>query len=424
MAVALIASTVIWSCVADDGTTGPSARRTAARPIVAAVQGDEELFANSFRPANSNQVIGPFALPPLPYKTAVLIYATGLLQEQTHPGAPNYPLHAPFDAGGWSPNGSSCYANVAVGWPNGSSAFCAGQINPPAAYVYAQGQGTATWQNTWGNAACGPQASIPCWDYEGGFDVSITRLAAAASLRASKSVVALNTTVTFTVTISPSTFGPANLQMPLEVTRWYWVSDGSTTEVSPGCSNGVVCSYTPTQSGNMWVEAVENGKAAVKGRRVQVTPCPPVGDSIVDNPDLRKKLLGDLAASRPSSAGRREYAFNIYCFENGTSNPQLPAGATRTGNGHTHPSLDGEPYPPGTCAGRGLPTPFENGGGSSADWAAPGRTGVPEYIPAFGDNNDYLLSRLDANVGRDQWSNNRNMWKIKKSDPNACPRPK
>lgn len=441
IAIALLALVILASCNADDnGVPENSERQQDTRPSIPLLQGDDEIYSGDFAPTSSNDVIGPIPLRFLQYNTAVLIYGTGELSETKHAGAP-YDGHGLIGPDGWA-QGGTCYANVAIAWPNGSNAFCKGSRNAPSVYAYAFGQGTIGWRNNAGTGDCGPGTGLQCWDYQGSFHVSITRVSAKASVSASKSVVGPNTTVTFNIGISPATFGPDNLSMPVQVLRWYWKNDNSDTEISPGCSNSPVCWYTPTKSGTMYTEAVENGNPVTVTRRVQFTTCPPVGDSIVDNPDLRQKLLQELAASRPSAAGRRERAFNIYCFDNGaclaqldpanvnptpchsdgSANPVLPDGATRVGNGHTHPSNDGEPYPTGTCTDRPPPAPFENGGGSDADWLSPGLTGAPEYIPSMGNNSDYLISRLDAGVDVNQRPNNPYMWKIRKNDPNACPR--
>ncbi len=168
------------------------------------------------------------------------------------------------------------------------------------------------------------------------------------------------------------------------------------------------------------------------------SPCPPVGELVLDDPAVRAALLQALTASRPTEDGvnRREHGGYVYLRDDGTpflveetqagfsecrSNLLMPsqvpglAGAHFIGYWHTHPNKDFEPYYSASCqlsAGPGQIAKAgprdQDGGGSEGDWLWADSTNTSMYVISLGER----VYRLDDETPRSQWGNNPNKWKF------------
>lgn len=154
----------------------------------------------------------------------------------------------------------------------------------------------------------------------------------------------------------------------------------------------------------MVVTAMVNGELQTQSRRVQVNPCPPTGDPLLDSPDFRRRLEHDLQASgigNPNDQQRTEIGGLWWLNANDSSVRYLPITPDSANNcglwwrGENHPGMPGEiligghhthPYWPNDiisgCGGDNVPgryDPSRTGGGSLDDWLSTDGLGVPEY---------------------------------------------
>lgn len=180
----------------------------------------------------------------------------------------------------------------------------------------------------------------------------------------------------------------------------------------------------------------------------QLPPCPPSGDSILDDPTVRDSLRAGLAASNPDSTPgsgwRHEVGGVVWrhidgtfllqriqdpqateCVYHSQAAPPPNPGDIAVAIWHTHPSLTGEQVY--GCPGRsqapgdGRPTaraaPTSNGGGSDADWNAT-NDGFPDYVYA----KERLLFRLDPGTPAAERSSNPHRWLLSTQPPGCASR--
>lgn len=202
------------------------------------------------------------------------------------------------DPRGW-PWGNGCVEGVyAISSTDGpwSAGPCtqSGQ-QPPPGYEMLRGAVNALWM--------GPVPNLPenQPSYSGDFTVSYTRVTGSGTAIADKWVLQAPGAVTFTATINPMTVG-GGVQVPYSI-HWRWQPDEpGGGDPAANCGPWLVCTTTISASGTMYADFIINGEATSKAVRIAVNSCPPTGDPWLDNPDFRKKLEDDLAASTPDGS--------------------------------------------------------------------------------------------------------------------------
>lgn len=141
----------------------------------------------------------------------------------------------------------------------------------------------------------------------------------AVEVHADRNYVAQGGSVRFTAT--PVDFTPGGVG----TWTWSWHSAGSYLPVS-ACAGQTICDYTPQQTGDMYVQAPHAPNWSVNGisDSVDVLKCP-TGDTLLDNPIVRKALRRALDSSYADSAThkRRERIGLIYYDTTTNQNPSL-----------------------------------------------------------------------------------------------------
>lgn len=279
--------------------------------------------------------------------------------------------------------------------------------------------------------------SIPSYTFSGTQTLTVDRLDDDVTLTAVQSFGLKGRSVTFT----PHSSGGY-------ATTWAWTPDsGSAQTVACAYLSGS-CTTNVYESGWMDVTYVVSAHDTVPTMtrhakaHVSVVDCP-VGDSIADDPTVRKALLSALIASNPDSTPgfgfRHEEGGNIWKLSDGTYvttpfanpnatecridfdvNPTPPqAGATRVAMFHTHPGYDGDdvygcppdadgkPYAQYFGDGKRVPMdyPSQNGGGSKEDWTV-AADGMDQYIIS----KDGSVYRLSSSNQPDPYYNNPDRW--------------
>lgn len=290
------------ACTDRPDATGPDSSTETESPLRPSLT-TAQTWSYSISPTHSNaEVIDPIG--DFPYPTLIKVTQSGIEHKfYTEASAFFYPpaagtLGGSFNARGQYINGT-CFHGVEVLIGVTAIWDCNVPTVPLASEFWAvvQGTGVVHWnrnkesRHSFGVEYCGP-STAPCWDFTGGFAITVERLAAELTLTASARAITPGTSVTFTGTVTPATGGPH--AMPFEVLSWTWRPDTGAV-VPDACSpnpentNPATCSYQPASSGRMELRALVNGQEETKEVRVEIFPCL-TGDSLLDNPDVRKGL--------------------------------------------------------------------------------------------------------------------------------------
>jgi hypothetical protein len=162
---------------------------------------------------------------------------------------------------------------------------------------------------------------LPMFRYAGDYDVDIEWVQADAKVTASTRAITAGTQVTFTASVTPTQAGGVNV--PFNIVRWRWKPDVG-AEVNPACPANPTCNYSPTKSGTMFVDVLVNGVSDTKSVDVDVFSCL-TGDSIMDNPDVRKGLRDAWAGTGypGPAASRLERGGGLHCDANNVCTPLL-----------------------------------------------------------------------------------------------------
>jgi len=112
--------------------------------------------------------------------------------------------------------------------------------------------------------------------------------------------------VLFKVNVTPNAFGPFRFTVETDVTAaslsWtFSYTAGGSVSVT-ACSNQLVCDFTPTAKGRMQVQLVEAvTSTSMTARSVEVQPCPPPADSLLQDKAFRDSLNALLQDSNPNA---------------------------------------------------------------------------------------------------------------------------
>lgn len=250
-------------------------------------------------------------------------------------------------------------------------------------------------------AACGDPMVSPfpanCYRYNGTTKWTVTWLPASWSFDLSNRDIYINQSSLSTWTTVR--FNKFAIGTTVEVGSWRFVLD--TGGVISPCGGWGVCyadslSFIPPSSGTLYADsAFSNGVLDQQSIHVAVNNCPPLGDSLMDNPDFRDSLDFDMTYSNPGgdeddrheiprigyhnpTTGERRSGPPIYTSDNCQTNSgyNAPAGWTLDWASHTHPNPVGSPMT--TCG----PTPQRPGreyehGPSGEDFDFAGGLPVP-----------------------------------------------
>jgi hypothetical protein len=172
-----------------------------------------------------------------------------------------------------------------------------------------QGAGELWWNRrgasilSGGSEICGRTSGTPCYTYTGAFDVTIERPQVEFKVMVSPSAKRQGTATqpVFKAEVTPGQLG--GLAVPFRTTAWRWVPDGGGELQAclppPQGTNPASCSYTPTTSGYMYVDAIVNGEEQTRAVYFSVVPCL-TGDSLLDDTRLRRALRDAFDAANPN----------------------------------------------------------------------------------------------------------------------------
>lgn len=276
---------------------------------------------------------------------------------------------------------------------------CTQTGSPPAAgYAMVRDAVNAQWMGPIPN---GPDQQSA---YSGSFTVTYTRVTGTGSVKADKYVLQGPGSVTFTASVNPVTVG-GGVRVPFSL-RWRWVpNQPGGSDPAQNCGPWLVCTTTVSASGTMFADFVINEDPSSQSVPIAVNTCPPTSDPWIDNPEFRKKLDDDLAASNPNGAipsGRSEVP-GSWWTDNSTGQPfyvPLPSytstncgfdgtwpsvpGATPGVATHTHPYTPWEPV--ATCGTQAMPpgSRYLPGVPSSRDWQNVNNLSPPGSPPVIG----------------------------------------
>jgi hypothetical protein len=123
--------------------------------------------------------------------------------------------------------------------------------------------------------------------------VDITVTPPKLDLTASPTVINGPQSVTFTASVTPA---PPN---GWNVWSWTWKPDVGSGGIAPNGCNWweKTCTRTISKQGWMKATATVGGYSLSDSVRVWLIPCPPIGDTIIDNPDIREELIAQQVAS-------------------------------------------------------------------------------------------------------------------------------
>ena len=176
--------------------------------------------------------------------------------------------------------------------------------------------------------------------------------------------------------------------------------------------------------------------------------CPPVGDSIVDQQQVRDEFWDALQASNWQSTNdlqRKETGGIIYRLSDGTYLaqritdpnasacaylssrgviPTPPAGAVAVAGYHVHPNQKGATLTYASCPEQlkpgeigTTPDPTLNGGSDNGDWDNATMSGFPEYVI----NTAGQINRLNPGTALADRPNNPNRYSFSTGIKNTCP---
>jgi hypothetical protein len=266
--------------LADQQTSDPGA------PLVGTLPG------NDSRTGSGVVALGSFGAEPVLVKAE----ASGLLAGYAYGNMTQPP-------GYYDPNGvflfteNSCRANVEVAGSNGTYVrYCDGRNDNPlqetvTRYAVLQGDISA-WrtggpQNSFGPACDGVfgdgTPTQPCVVFVGQQTVTLTRVQATLSLEPSASEVPQDSTVTFTLSLTPSSmtdplFGQVPVQMRVVAQRWVPDAAPGATQAC-GFFGPPTCTRAIRESGTMEVDAVVQGTAMTVRAHVEAKT-----DSLIISP--------------------------------------------------------------------------------------------------------------------------------------------
>lgn len=442
----LLVTIVLGSCVGSEGLpTDPGGRPRFDESGAPALAG-------SLSPTANNQAVGPITLGSYTYPTLAVIQVSGLLDRYYGPtsywGQSAGTLIGQWDAaGGWTES-DGCTGNVWVLAASGGTIFCdaGNHKNPTSVWAdtqVVQGTVTAQWHAgppAWGVTGCGPGGQPPCFTYTGSHAVAVTPVSASLRVKASRYVTTpAAPSVTFTAAVSPTQVGGRNV--PFSVQSWTWVADTGSGS-GPACGTNNICSFSPSSSGTMRVDAIVNGVTRNKSVHIRVL-CKSTDDKLLDSLPILDAMAAAMTASGdpnlPGGQGaRREHQFSVQCdtLNECSSPPPVDLGNPCGGvpprvdtvpgikvDGHTHPFNPVVPNPnaPGgwiltNPASDSLPdtcktSPGTKGSGprpSDADMARvesvnnfPGAPNLPHYVV----DPDNIFAIPGGNMTREQrWS--------------------
>ncbi len=179
-------------------------------------------------------------------------------------------------------------------------------------------------------------------------------------------------------------------------------------------------------------------------------PCPPVGDPIIESPEVRQGLINALTQSGREPSAKEIGGF-IFQRSDGTyfteivPDPaatscanELPTqpgprtdGAVAVGQFHTHPHTDGEEYKAGTSCQAAINAinsghkahayPLSRGGGGSPnDWAR-SQPDRPMYTVTYDDKaGKFRVHRLDHGTAESDRPKNKTKWRIDSTSGVKC----
>lgn len=401
-------------------------------------------------PVNSNTHIGPIGIGSFPRLTLLRVQASGAITPYVNFGSPppggykGTNIDGSYNPGGFWASGA-CQANVVLGFSiSGGFGFCnspgTGDADLDRA-ILAQGDGTVMWNrgNTYGHwPECAIDLETPCYLYSDGtsFTVTIDKIPAQATLLPDEVVVDSGDAVTFLASIAPAIYD--GVPVPFQfLSSWKFQPDGGGPQQSV-CLPGPQCVMTATVSGTVMASVNAQGDSVMLTGHITVDTCPPVSDSVVNDPNVRQGLRHELDLSRPNpnGTGRMERFGWIFRRADGTMytefyqgpatecsiTPQPPTmhpGTTIVGAYHTHPSKLNELYNTPGCIAKGKPSPFANGGGSKVDWDFtdnPNWGNVPMYIISAAG----AIFRLTPGTPKKDRPKNPHKWRFNPADPNSC----
>lgn len=210
-------------------------------------------------------------------------------------------------------------------------------------------------------ATCDQPGQPPCYTYTGSHTLSITPVPAELAVSATRWVVVPPQSVTFTAKAVPDRVGA--LSVPFQVLGWRWEPElGSGGAV---CGTTATCTYSPTSSGTMYVDAIVNGANRTRSVHIRVI-CQPTGDPLLDSlPILDAMKEAEAASGDPNTPGnqtsRREHSFTVQCDASGECTHTVTDLGTPCGGipprvdtipgiraeGHIHPFFPAVPNPNG-----------------------------------------------------------------------------
>ena len=365
----VLVTIVLGGCTGSDGLpTAPG-----GRPLLD--ESGAPTLTGTLSPTANNQAVAPIVLGSYTYPTLAFIQASGLLSRYYGPtsywGNAAGTFLDQWDAGGVYTNSDGCTGHVWVVSASGDAKLC-DYNNKELKSVWAdtqvvQGTVTAQWQPGpvgWGITGCGPNGQPPCWTYTGSHSVTVTPVPASLRVKASRYVTTpAAPSVTFTAQVSPTQVGGRSV--PFSVQSWTWVPDTGSGS-GPACGTANICTFSPSSSGTMRVDAIVNGAAQNKSVHIRVL-CKSTGDSLLDSlPILDAMKAAEAASGDPNVPGnqpsRRENSFTVQCDASGecgytVTDLGTPCGGTPppVGNipgiaveGHTHPFNPAVPNPNGS----------------------------------------------------------------------------
>ena len=251
-------------------------------------------------PVDNHTSIQITGVATMPRTTLVRFQAGGTIKAYT-----NFNLPPSVVAGEWGPDGigaQGCTGNVYLAASiSGGFAFCypPGTAKDFDVALLVKGTVGVGWNagpSEWRPPECGGGIA-PCYLFTDAtsFTWSLEKIAATADVVPDRKIVQPGGQVTFTAFITPPQYD--GVSMPIEFPDyWYYKPDGGS--VVPVCVPGSVCIVTPPSTGTVSVVVFAQGDSLRFTGRVVVNPCPPVGDSLADDPEIRKQMFAEMDTAR------------------------------------------------------------------------------------------------------------------------------
>ena len=222
-----------------------------------------------------------------------------------------------YTYGGYWMNGG-CYAGISWdfrpddAWSYASKQYCVMGGAPPATTtdtVVLKGMGFATWSRISSNFPpyCG-LSGPECYTYTSGdMSISVAAIPTEFTLTASAYSIQQGDSVTVSGLMAPAMAN--NVALKFEFLSWSWTPDSSAPAAPYPCSgpqrywppNPIECTFAPQKSGVFKMKVVANGNEVERQVRITVNSCPPQDKDFMNNPDFRKKLEQEVAASNPGT---------------------------------------------------------------------------------------------------------------------------